>query len=60
MNNVAKKGHNYDPNFIIDASSKHLIHSPSFSNRLIVRHAYWNDGYSWLFLNKRLSNEIGP
>jgi hypothetical protein len=50
MNNVAKKAHNYDPNFIIDATSRHLIHLPSFSTRPIVRHACLNDGYSWLFI----------
>jgi hypothetical protein len=60
VNNIANKAHNYDSNFIIDASSRHLIHSSSFSSRPIVRHAYLNDGYSWLSLTSRLSNEIGP
>jgi hypothetical protein len=60
VNNIANKAHNYGPNFIIDVSSRHLIHSPSVSSKFIVRHAYLNDGYSWLSLTKRLSNEFGP
>jgi len=50
MNNVANKAHNYDSNFIIDVSSRHLIHPPSFSTIPIVRHACLNDGYSWLLI----------